>query len=122
MRWKRVLTIVSVATWLALAACSGTDSEAHGRTDGQQLFAQQACTTCHGDHGQGSMLGPPLTGAHAAWTREKLVEYLADPQGFAAKDPRLSQQGKKYFQPMPSYKALTPEERASLADYVLSVR
>jgi mono/diheme cytochrome c family protein len=108
--------------FLLLAACSGNDTRAGSAPAGQSLFALQACATCHGDHGQGSMLAPALVGAHASWTREKLAEYLADPQGYAAKDPRLSKQGKGYMQPMPSYKLLKPEERESLADYVLGLR
>jgi len=116
------LALEVVVSSAALVACSGGDSHAEAGADGRRLFTQQACTTCHGDQGQGSMLGPPLANAHANWTREKLVEYLSDPQAFAANDPRLAQQGKKYFQPMPSYKALKPEERSSLADYVLALR
>ena len=67
------------------------------------------------------MLGPALTGASAHWTREQLIAYFADPQGYAAKDPRLAKQASKYFQPMPMFKMLTPDELASLADYVLKL-
>lgn len=112
---------LSLVPALGLAACSGGDTPSPSSSAGQKLFTQQACVTCHGDHGQGSMLGPALKGVKAQWTREALVEYLNDPQGYAAKDPRLSKQGKKYFQPMPPYKMLKPEERTSLAEYVLSL-
>jgi mono/diheme cytochrome c family protein len=112
----------ALAAALALAACSGSDPRAEDSGTGKELFRVQACATCHGDHGQGSMLAPALTAAHTQWTRETLVQYLNDPQGYAAKDARLSKQGTSYFQPMPTYKMLKPEERASLAEYVLSLR
>ena len=102
---------------LLCGACS--EGRAGGSGDGGALFVQQGCVTCHGDRGQGSMLGPPLLGASAHWTRDALVAYLCDPQGYAAKDPRLSKQGAKYFQPMPTFKMLAPQELASLADHVL---
>jgi mono/diheme cytochrome c family protein len=117
----RALSMLSAAALLVLIACSESDSRAQGKPDGKQLFAQQACVTCHGENGQGSMLGPALTAVKSNWTREALVAYLDDPQAYTAKDPRLAKQGKAYFQPMPSYKALKPEERGSLADFVLGL-
>lgn len=108
---------IALAALLGAGACS----EGEAASSAEKLFTQQGCVTCHGDHGQGSMLGPSLTGASAHWTREQLVAYLADPQGYAAKDPRLSKQGLKYFQPMPTFKMLAPEELASLAEYVLKL-
>ena len=67
------------------------------------------------------MLGPTLRGLKAHWTRAQIAQYLEDPQGFAAKDPRLVQQGKTYFQPMPTYKQLKPAERESLAEFLLAL-
>jgi mono/diheme cytochrome c family protein len=111
-----------IGVGLALAgsfACSSGDVGAPSQ--GSDLYRTQACATCHGSEGQGSMLGPALKGAGVHWTREKLVDYLSDPQTYTSMDPRLAQQGKTYLQPMPAYKTLKPEERAGLADFVLSL-
>jgi mono/diheme cytochrome c family protein len=104
---------------LAASACSGSGPGETASSLGADLFKVQGCATCHGNEGQGSMLGPALRGLKQHWTREQLVEYFVDPQAFAAKDPRLAKQGKGFIQSMPGYKALKPEERASLADLVL---
>jgi mono/diheme cytochrome c family protein len=118
MRSTHVLALLLASL---LVACSD-DTEAKGAPDGARLFREQACVTCHGDRGQGTMLGPALTNAHAVWTREMLVEYLNDPQAFAQRDERLAKQGKAFFQPMPAYKALKSEERAAVSDFVLGLR
>lgn len=86
----------------------------------QKLFVAQ-CSQCHLAEGQGSPLGPSLHGKKDAWTREKLVAYLKDPPGFAARDPRLSTQGKRYSLAMPTFKMLSDAELGALADHVLAM-
>lgn len=103
---------------LSLAACSA-DSGAP-RT-GEQLYQDQNCVQCHGPTGQGTNLGPSLHDKKSYWNRDQLARFLADPQAYAAKDPRLSEQGKQYLMPMVKFLTLTEEERLRVADYVLSL-
>lgn len=85
------------------------------------MFRLQGCVTCHGDAGQGTALAPRITGAKVSWTRETMIEYLADPQAYAQKDARIAAQAGRYSLPMSRYGMLTPEERGKLADFVLAL-
>jgi ubiquinol-cytochrome c reductase cytochrome c subunit len=53
-------------------------------TRGQALFVTNTCATCHGLRGQGSTIGPTLTGTSAADLRNKTA---AGPGGMPAFDP-----------------------------------
>lgn len=100
------------------ASCSGDEKKEEAT--GAQLF-QANCAQCHMADGAGSALAPPLHGKKSNWTRDTLVDYLEDPVGYAAKDPRLKAQGGKYSLPMPTYKMLSPADLEKLADHVLAM-
>jgi len=75
-----------------------------------------ACSGCHGGTGQGSPLGPDLTGKQLLWSdgsyegiKKTIVEGVAQP--------------KKYRSPMPAMGGaqLTPEQASAVAAYVWSL-
>lgn len=99
-----------------LAACG----ESKPVDAGKKLFASQGCLACHMPGGTGSMMGPPLRGLAANWSRDKLASYFADPEAFAEKDPRLKALKSRFKTPMAPIKA-NAEQRALIADYVLSL-
>jgi mono/diheme cytochrome c family protein len=77
---------------------------------------------CHAENGTGVQgLGPPLLDKGGYWTRETLTQYLRDPAGFAARTPRLKEQGRGFMTPMPP--VLTKDETAvaRLIDHVLAL-
>jgi mono/diheme cytochrome c family protein len=104
-----------------LASACGPDAPS-GPAGGAELYRQQGCATCHGAAGEGAITGPDIRGAAARWGRDDLAAFLADPEAFVAKDPRLAQQKKKYMMPMQSFGNLPPEQRLAIADHVLSLR
>ena len=112
--------ILALAASVALFACGESKPE-DPLAAGRRLFAGQGCMACHMSRGEGSMMGPPLRGLAANWTREAIASYLADPESVARKDERLKQVKLRYKTPMAPIKA--PEaERLLIADYVLSFR
>lgn len=114
---SRARLLAAIAS-LALLAC---DSEPPPEPDdpGAALFRSQGCVTCHGRAGEGSVMGPPLRGLATNWKREDLARYLADPEAFTAKDPRLAGIASKFAMRMPRI-AATQEQRLQLADHVLA--
>jgi cytochrome c2 len=103
---------------LALFACGGGgDSPSGPPSPGATAFAERSCAQCHGANGTGAFpLGPDLTDKGVHWDAERLGEYLADPQAFAAKDPRL---GGKNMPALPG--DVDAEEHEALIAHVLSL-
>jgi glucose/arabinose dehydrogenase/mono/diheme cytochrome c family protein len=87
---------------------------------GERVFRGQvggaACTGCHGDSGQGTPLGPPLTGKKWLWSEgtyagiKKTIVYGVS-------------QPKEYRSPMPPMGGaqLTPDQASAVAAYVWSL-
>lgn len=87
---------------------------------GERIYRGQvggaACTGCHGDHGQGTPLGPPLTGKKWLWSdgsyagiKKTITEGVPQP--------------KEYRSPMPPMGGaqLTPDQVSAVAAYVWSL-
>jgi glucose/arabinose dehydrogenase/mono/diheme cytochrome c family protein len=87
---------------------------------GERIYRGQvggaACTGCHGDSGQGTPLGPPLTGPKWLWSdgsydgiKKTITEGVAQP--------------KQYRSPMPPMGGaqLTPEQVSAVAAYVWAI-
>ena len=82
----------------------------HGQVGGA------ACTACHGEHGQGSPLGPDLTGKKWLWgdgSLEAIAKTITD--GVP--------QPKQYRSPMPPMGGaeLSPDQVRALAAYIWSI-
>jgi mono/diheme cytochrome c family protein len=106
----------------AALGASGCNGDSPRIRTGAELFHLQGCKQCHGPQGRGGSLGPDLVANKAAWTPERLVEYLRDPPAFVAKDPRLREQAKRYSLPMPKFDMLREEELEGLAQHVLELK
>lgn len=119
MRQSCIAAVIAGSILLALGSACSSDAPDYTGT-GPELFQNQ-CAMCHMRDGTGSQIAPTLHGKKEFWTREKLLTYFLDPPGYAAKDPRLKAQGKKYSQPMPTYKMLPQTALESLADHVLAM-
>ena len=102
----------------AATACGGADP---AEDTGAAVFRAQGCSLCHGPDGTGTSFGPTLQGKKGFWTREKLVEYLRNPQAYAEKDARLSAQARKYTLPMTRFDKVTRKDVEAVADYVLAM-
>ena len=116
----RVSIAGAAAVLLAVLGCDEARGGG-GSAKGAELYRNQACSTCHGTEGTGTPFGPTLHGKKGHWTRETLVEYLKDPQAYAAKDARLAVQAKKFSLPMQRYDKLPPDALAALAEFVLAL-
>jgi mono/diheme cytochrome c family protein len=113
------MTRASILTFaLLVASCS--KEGAKGAPRGEVVYSSLGCAMCHGGGGEGTALGPSLAGAKSRWEKPSLVAYFKNPAEYAAKDPRLSEQAKKYSVPMPNYEKQPVAELEALADFVLS--
>jgi ubiquinol-cytochrome c reductase cytochrome b subunit len=72
-----------------------------------------ACAACHGDAGEGSPIGPALTGVinKPQRTKEDLLKILEDGEAYGLKEP------------MPkSFPKLTPEEKQQIVDWLVKLK
>jgi glucose/arabinose dehydrogenase/mono/diheme cytochrome c family protein len=87
---------------------------------GERIYRGQvggaACTGCHGDNGQGTPLGPALTGNKWLWSDGSYA-------GIAKTIKEGVLQPKQYRSPMPAMGGaqLTPEQLSAVAAYVWSI-
>jgi glucose/arabinose dehydrogenase/mono/diheme cytochrome c family protein len=87
---------------------------------GQRIYRGEvggaACTACHGENGQGTVLGPDLTGKKWLWSDGSYA-------GIAKTISEGVSQPKQYRSPMPPMGGaqLTPDQVSALAAYVWSV-
>jgi cytochrome c5 len=99
----------------------GSGAPRRSGPDGATVYRDQGCIACHGNQGQGTFLGPPITGMSAHWTRDDLAEFFADPARFVASTPRLAEYGKDFGMRMPALpRAVDRDARLALADWVLA--
>ena len=114
---------------LAALGCGGAEEPANepvvtaeDLAIGESLYDEWDCSVCHGDAGEGSDLGPTLSGLDSNWKLDELAEYISEPERFIADDPRL-QKLKTAFpdMAMPAYDAIPAESRRLLAAYVMSL-
>ncbi|MCP3915011.1 MAG: cytochrome c [bacterium] len=100
---------------LFVAACSMEDAPVADR-DADALYGTY-CKSCHGGDGRGSMgLGSSFAGVAKHWNEEKLLTYIADPEAYAAKDPRL---GTRPMAPISG--DVPPEARKKIVQHTLSL-
>lgn len=107
----------SALIWMTVTVSCGGDANP-APTTGRSLYFSKGCTACHGPEGQGSFMGPSLGEVAAHWTREELVQFIADPTPFVARDARLKKLAGAYRTPMkPS--PIGQADRELLADFLL---
>lgn len=84
--------------------------------DGRALFeGKGSCAQCHGDQGQGTMMGISLEGRAAAWTADELASYIQDPKAYAKTHAAVQQRM------MPAAPDLSEAERLALARHALTL-
>jgi mono/diheme cytochrome c family protein len=107
--------------FLVLQACGGDPPKPAKEQTPAELFLAN-CARCHGRAGEGSFMAPELSRIADHWDVERLSRYLRDPEQVIAEDERLQAQGKRFSQRMPAFPQLSPDQRAKLAEWVLSTR
>jgi len=116
-RWIGAALVALGAALGAVGCSSGPEQGDYSSQSGAQLFQSTGCATCHGKDGRGFMgLAPSYAGLARYWTKDRLLQYIADPAAFAKADPRLGQR------PMPAIAADVPTAaRERLVEHVLTL-
>lgn len=108
----RILTPLLTFALTLLAACGGGDP-----ARGRQLLQEKACTACH-SVGGGDRQGPDLAGVADKYDRERLRQWLHDPEVIYRRTGKTPiNEG---FPPMPRF-PLTDQEIEDLTAYLATL-
>jgi hypothetical protein len=89
---------------------------------GMQLVNSFGCITCHGGDLAGSKMAPTLYGLNQNYSRDKLINYLRNPNSFMDSD-RFKEFKEKYRNViMPSYNNRDVKDLGKIADYLLTLQ
>ena len=94
--------------------------QAAQETDGLSLMRQTGCVTCHGSNLQGTKMAPALAGLKEYWSRDKLINYLRNPNSFMDSDRFKGYRAKYPNGIMPSYGNKDVKDLGKIADYLLA--
>jgi mono/diheme cytochrome c family protein len=132
MRVVVLLPVVVVAmSGLTLIGCGG-EPPVEAQADNSlgeaeesralELYQAEACAACHGEMAQGQEeIGPALRDLAPYWDVDRLMVYLADPEGFRAANPDFDERRDVAFEiEMPAFDHLSEEQRRLLARWLLT--
>lgn len=90
--------------------------------NGMQLVNSFGCITCHGGELKGSPKAPTLYGLNENYSRDKLINYLRNPNSFMDSG-RFKEFKEKYKNViMPSYNNRDVKDLGRIADYLLRLQ
>ena len=131
----RVAVLVSFAVaavcGLILTGCGGAEPDAAraGNSISEadesraiKLFQSEDCTMCHGEMAQGlEEIGPALRDLAPYWDVDRLMAYIADPEGFRAANSDFEDRREVVFElEMPASDQLSEDQRRLLARWLLT--
>jgi len=96
----------------AMASSDASDDE---------LVKQFNCNSCHGADLQGSTMAPSLVGLKSFYDRDKLINYLRNPNSYLEQDRFKEFKNKFKNIVMPSYGNKDVKELGKVADYLLGL-
>ena len=98
---------------------TGMSSES---ASGEDMVNRLGCVTCHGRDLTGTVMGPNLHNISQYWTRDRLINYLRNPQSFMDNE-RFQEYKKKYPQTiMPPFNHVDVKELGKVAEYILELK
>lgn len=139
MRSRTTTALVLLAA-AAIASCGGGDeptsngAEGGGAADGATTEDERplsdavdlyvggtspTCQVCHGEKGEGAMMGPALDGLAEDWDVDALAAFLLDPPAALAESERLTELAGRYSMPMPEPSGFTESDARVMARWLL---
>ncbi|MGE5806716.1 MAG: c-type cytochrome [Ignavibacteria bacterium] len=89
---------------------------------GSELAARLGCTSCHGPELKGTRIGPDLSSAKNFWSRDRLINYLRNPNSYM--DIERMQKYRESFPGtiMPPFNQVDVKDLGKIADYLLQMK
>ncbi len=87
----------------------------------QELVVKLGCVKCHGADLNGTKSGPSLHNVRDNWSRDKLINYLRNPESYMDSDRFKIFKQKYPEQIMPSFNNIQVKELGKIAEYLLGL-
>lgn len=97
------------------------DSMVSSEASGDVLIKQFNCSGCHGSDLQGTTMAPALVGLKKYYDRDKLINYLRNPNSYLEEERFKEYKGKFKNIVMPAYGNKDVKELGKIADYLLGL-
>jgi len=96
-------------------------STASANLSGSDLIKQLNCVACHGSDLKGTTMAPALTGLKSYYDRDKLINYLRNPNDYLSQDRFKEYKDKFKNIVMPAYGNRDVKELGKIVDYLLGL-
>jgi cytochrome c2 len=113
--------IASTNTGMGMPQSQSTEKMTPSDASGEVLVKQFNCTTCHGVNLQGTNMAPALVGLTSYYDRDKLINYLRNPNSYLEQDRFKEYKNKFKNIVMPAYGNKDVKELGKIADYLLDL-
>ncbi|MDP3148265.1 MAG: c-type cytochrome [Ignavibacteria bacterium] len=97
------------------------DSMASTEATGDVLVKQFNCNSCHGSDLKGTNMSPALVGLKTYYDRDKLINYLRNPNAYLEEERFKAYKDKFKNIVMPAYGNKDVKELGKIADYLLGL-
>ena len=106
---------------LSLLLTSSSFSQSEKKlSEGEKVWNEQGCATCHGADFKGTELGPALKRLKKNWKKNDLLIYMNGPGAYAEKNARLKKIGEKFtLMRMPDFDFLPKKQATDLVDFLI---
>ena len=88
--------------------------------DANGLMVRLGCTGCHGNDLNGTQMAPSLKNIKSFWSKDKLTNYLRNPESFMDSDRFKAYRDKYPGSVMPSFDNINVQELGKIAEYLIS--
>ena len=85
----------------------------------KDMIAKLGCTGCHGPELIGTQMAPALANLKEFWSKDKLINYLRNPNSFMDSDRFKAYRDKYPGTIMPSFDNISVQDLGKIAEYLL---
>jgi len=107
---------------MGMPQTQANETMAASDASGEELVQQFNCNSCHGTTLNGTTMAPSLVGLASYYDRDKLINYLRNPNAYLDQERFVTYKNKFKNIVMPAYGNKDVKELGKIADYLLGLK
>ncbi len=120
---RKLSRIMCLILAVILAGCGpgwiGPPVDLESLARGRVVWQAEECSACHGETGEGTLIGPSLAAVADHWETDALAEFLKNPASQLEDNPRLRDLRSTYDVDMPGVRHADHEQVQDLVVFLL---